>query len=218
MKVRDAMTSDVVTVRPDTPLREVASILVEHGISGVPVVGDDGDVVGVVSEGDILIKERGPERRKGVLARLLDPHRGDRKPRARTAGEAMTAPAKTIAPWRSLSAAAAQMLEEGIKRLPVVDSDGKLVGILSRADLVRAFARPDAEIEREIREAVLQRALWLATPEAVSVAVRDGRVELGGSVATRTDAELVSAFAAAIPGVVEVESSIRWRDEPDGRL
>src|SRR5579875_1239476 len=131
----------------------------------------------------------------------------------------MTAPAKTIAPWRSLSAAAAQMLEEGIKRLPVVDSDGKLVGILSRADLVRAFARPDAEIEREIREDVLQRALWLATPEAVSVAVRDGRVELGGSAATRTDAserrrsEHPSAEAGTAAGCTEraATGSADWR-------
>jgi CBS domain-containing protein len=217
MKVRDAMTNDVVTVRPDTPLREVASILVERGISGVPVVDDDGNVVGVVSEGDILVKERGPEGRKSVLARLLGARGKDSKPQARTAGEAMTTPAKTIAPWSSLSTAASRMLEEGIKRLPVVDKDGKLVGILSRADLVRSFARPDAEIEREIREDVLRRALWLSRPEAVTVAVRDGRVALGGSVATRTDAELVSAFAAAIPGVVEVESSIRWGDDRDGR-
>lgn len=219
MKVQDVMTSEVVTVRPDTPLKEVARILAERRISGVPVVTEEGEVVGVVSEGDILFKERGPSERKGILAWLLDPYgmEGQLKLEARTAAEAMTAPARTIAPWRSVSAAAAEMLEEGVNRLPVVDDEGRLVGIVTRADLVRAFVRPDEEIEREIREHVLRQALWLRDPDAVTVAVEGGKVSLGGSVDTRTDAELVSAFAARIPGVVEVESSIGWLEDDRGR-
>jgi CBS domain-containing protein len=219
MNVRDVMTTDVVTVPPEQPLKEVAEILVEHGITGVPVVAEDGEVVGVVSEGDILFKERGPSARKGVFAWLLDPYgmEGQLKIEARTAADAMSAPAKTIAGWWSISAAAALMLEAQVNRLPVVDNDGRLQGIVTRGDLVRAFVRPDAEIEREIREDVLRRTFWLDTPEAVTVTVAGGRVTLNGTVETRMDAELVPAVVRKVPGVVDVEASIGWRGENGSR-
>jgi CBS domain-containing protein len=109
------------------------------------------------------------------------------------------------------------MLDEGVNRLPVVDDEGRLVGIVTRADLVRAFVRPDAEIEREIREDVLERLLLLETPESVTVAVDGGKVTLAGLVEMRTDAELVPALVAGLPGVVEVESSVRWRTDNSKR-
>ncbi len=215
MRVRDVMTSDVVTVQPGTSLKQVATILAQCGISGVPVVDEDGTVAGVVSEGDILFKERGPAEQKGMLAWLTGPHGTEEelKLEARTAAEAMTAPAKTIAPWRPVSAAAAQMLDESVNRLPVVDDKGRLVGIVTRADLVRAFVRPDTEIEREIREEVLTRALLLETTGDITVAVDGGKVTLGGLVSMRTDAELIPALVAKVPGVVEVDSSIDWRED-----
>jgi CBS domain-containing protein len=215
MNVRDVMTSHVATVLPTTSLKEVATILAERGISGLPVVDEAGGVVGVVSEGDILFKERGPREPKRALPRLADSSRAsaDLKLKARTAGEAMTAPAKTIEPWRPVSAAAAQMLDESVNRLPVVDDQGRLVGIVTRADLVRAFVRPDAELEREIREDVLTRALLLETAGDVAVSVDGGKVTLDGFIGKRTDAELVAALVAKIPGVVEVASSIRWRED-----
>jgi CBS domain-containing protein len=218
MRVQDVMTKDVVTVRPETSLKETAAILAERHISGLPVVDEAGQILGVVSERDILFKERGPLEREGMLAWLFDPYGidGERKLEARTAAEAMTTPAKTSPPWRSVSAAAAQMLEENVNRLPVVGSEGRLIGIVTRADLVRAFVRPDHEIEQEIREDVLQRTLWLGFPETLTLAVDDGKVTLSGSVERHTDAELVSAIVAKVPGVVEVESSVSWREE-DGR-
>jgi CBS domain-containing protein len=212
MVVRDIMTTEVVCVTRDTPLREVARTLSERKISGVPVV-EDGAVVGVVSETDILFKERGPTAPAGLLAQLLDPYSAQEQAKiaAVTAGEAMTSPARTIVAWRSVAAAATKMLDEEVNRLPVVDYHGALVGIVSRADLVRAFARSDQDIEREIRSDVLRTALWLSVPDEVSVTVRDGDVKLGGLVDKRTDADLVSAFAARVPGVVAVDSDIRWR-------
>jgi CBS domain-containing protein len=218
MRITDIMTSDVVTVRPEASLKEVAGVLAEHRISGVPVVAEGGDVVGVVSEGDILFKERGPSERGGRLAWVFDRFgiEGQSKHEAHTASEAMTSPAKTIAPWRDVSVAAAQMLEAGVNRLPVVDSSSRLVGIVTRADLVRAFARSDAEIEREIREDVLLRMFSFSDRSAVTVAVEEGKVTLGGSVHARTDAVLVPAAVARVPGVVEVESSVGWIEE-DGR-
>jgi CBS domain-containing protein len=146
MKVTDVMTENVFTVTPDTPLTLVAVRMLEYGISGMPVV-EDGRVLGVVSETDILYKERtAPER-----ATLTDwlAHYPDDPPRAkleaRTAGEAMTAPAVTIAPGRSISDATALMLDLGINRLPVV-SGGLLAGIVTRADIVRAFVAEDADV------------------------------------------------------------------------
>jgi CBS-domain-containing membrane protein len=214
MKVADVMTSDVITVQPETSLKKVAAILAERRISGVPVVDEDAKVVGVVSEADILFKERGPSKRKGILAAFTDPtyEIGRLKLDARTAADAMTAPAQTIASWRSVSSAAGQMLDESVNRLPVVDN-GRLVGIVTRADLVRAFVRPDIEIAREIREEVLERGLLLETPEAVTVAVDEGKVMLGGTMRRRTDAELVPALVAKVPGVVEVDSSLEWRED-----
>lgn len=215
MNVKDVMTSDVVTVRPETSLKDVAAILTERRISGAPVVDASGKVVGVVSEGDILFKERGPSERTGLLAWFADPYdvAEQLKLAARTAGEAMTAPAKTIAPWRPVSSAAAEMLDEGVNRLPVVDDEGRLMGIVTRADLVRAFVRTDAEIVREVREKVLERALLLETPETVTVGVDGGVVTLDGFVELRADAELIPTLVARLPGVVDVESSVRWRRE-----
>lgn len=215
MNVKDVMTSDVVTVRPETSLKDVAAILTERRISGAPVVDASGKVVGVVSEGDILFKERGPSERTGLLAWFADPYdvAEQLKLAARTAGEAMTAPAKTIAPWRPVSSAAAEMLDEGVNRLPVVDDEGRLMGIVTRADLVRAFVRTDAEIVREVREKVLERALLLETPETVTVGVDGGVVTLDGFVELRADAELIATLVARLPGVVDVESSVRWRRE-----
>ena len=208
MKVEDVMTRDVITVRPETSLKEVASILAGKGISGVPVVNEASGLVGVVSEGDILFKERPPSSRRRPLAWLLDPYEmeGQLKLEARTAEEAMTSPAKTIAPDRVVGAAAAMMVEAGVNRLPVVDADGRLVGIVTRADLVRAFIRPDEAIEREIKQDLLQ-TLWI-DPGHLSIAVENGDVRLGGKVDTRDQAELVTRLVQSIPGVVSVDSQL----------
>src|SRR5437667_10449314 len=117
MKVRDVMTKDVLIVAPETPLKEVARLLVEKRVSGLPVVSA-GKVLGVISEGDLLFKERGPSERKGVLSWLLDPHgmEAQLKLEAITAADAMTMPPVTIESRRPLPVAAALMLERGVKR------------------------------------------------------------------------------------------------------
>jgi len=212
MKVDQLMTRDVVTVTPETSLRDAASLLSTRKISGVPVVDGSGTVVGILSEADILAKVSGERPRGGLLGWLLetDVTLGD-KIRARTVGEAMTAPAITIAPNRPVHEAAARMVSESVNRLPVVE-DGKLVGIVTRADLVRAFTRTDAEIAREIETEILRRTLWLE-PGAVTVTVTDGTVRLEGEVETETDAELLPVFVARVPGVVSVEASLTSRTQ-----
>ena len=151
------MTADVVTVEPETTLKEVANILVERSIGGLPVVAADGKVLGVVSESDILWKELRPlPEAAGLIERLLERAYGDdKRAKATTAGEAMSSPAITIEPDAPVARAARLMLEYMINRVPVV-SDGRLVGILARSDLVRAFRRSDEEIERDIRRNVLR--------------------------------------------------------------
>jgi CBS domain-containing protein len=209
MRVSDLMTTNVVTVGPEATLKEVASLLAEHGISGVPVTEGD-RVVGVISEQDFLFKERpSVGLRRGVLARLIDETDLMIKIDARIARDAMSAPPVTIASGRSVADAAKLMLDEGVSRLPVVDS-GRLVGIITEGDLVRAFARTDDEIRREIREETFLKNF--AVRDLVDVQVRDGLVTITGPVATKEQAELVEAMVEEIPGVVSVDAHLNWRD------
>ena len=159
MKIKDVMTVDVLTVPTGKTLKETAQILASTGISGLIVVDDDRKVVGVISEADILFKERSPERRRGgSFAWLFFPDmlENEAKLDARTAGEAMSSPAITIGPDRPVGEAAARMLDDAVNRLPVVGEDGELLGIVTRADLVRAFTRSDGEIEMEIRKELIE--------------------------------------------------------------
>jgi CBS domain-containing protein len=218
MKVQDVMSKDVTTVAPNTPLKEVARVLTELGVSGVPVV-EDGAVVGVVSEADILVKERGvnPPHHGGLLGLVFSEGVDvGEKLRALTAGEAMTSPAITVSPYRPVSEAAGKMIDAQVNRLPVVDDEGRLVGIVTRADLVRAFVRSDEAIAREIREDVVLRTLWIA-PEQVTVQVEHGAVRLSGHTGTRADADLVASLARRVPGVVSVESSLTFDFDDDDR-
>jgi CBS domain-containing protein len=213
MKVRDLMQSDVRTTTPEASLKDVARTLVENRISGMPVCDGEGKVVGVISEGDILFKERGrPEQRSAPLGWLLDGgSRTDlKKATARTVGDAMTAPAVTIRPSSSATAAARLMIEQGVNRLPVVVQDGRIVGIVTRADLVRAFTRQDAEIAIEIQKDILERVLW-AEPSAIDLSVREGEVEVAGELETSTDVQIFEQLVEKVPGVVSLQSRVTYR-------
>jgi CBS domain-containing protein len=210
MRVRDVMTKDVVTVAPDTELRDIATLLVRGRISGVPVV-EGGRVVGVVSERDILFKERPADGlHRGVLAWLMDEGDLMLKVDARTARTAMTAPALTIGPARSVADAAALMLDEGVSRLPVVDGT-ELLGIVTRHDLVRAFARGDEEIWQEIDSDPLIRSYWRRAG-AYDVSVSHGEVTLTGKVGSKEQAQMIESFVDRVPGVVAITSRLHWRD------
>jgi CBS domain-containing protein len=214
MRVREIMTETVIAVRPEASLKEAARLLAEKGISGLPVVAD-GTLLGVLSDGDVLFKERGPLGLSGVL-RLLDQYGidGELKLEARTVADAMTLPAVTIEPDRSVSAAAALMLEQRVHRLPVVE-DGALVGIVTRGDLVRAFARGDDAVRGEIEREVLRR--WLCIePGVVTVEVDGGDVTLEGEVERHSEAAIAEALVTRVAGVVSVDSRLRWREDDGG--
>jgi CBS domain-containing protein len=215
-RVEQLMSSKVATVTPETPLTDVAALLVRHRISGVPVVVDE-QIVGVVSEADILAKERGAHTREEdrFLAWLLhrDTDQLREKIAARTAGEAMSTPAITIEFWRSPASAAALMLARGVKRLPVT-RHGRLVGIVTRGDLVRAFARADEAIAEDIRTGVILHAFWM-TPSEIDVAVEGGEVTLRGFVDSEAVRDALVGAVRRVPGVVAVSPQLTLR--PDTR-
>jgi CBS domain-containing protein len=200
MRVHDVMTRSVISVSPETPLKQVAELLVEKKISGVPVMVD-GAVVGIVSESDIVAKEHGPEtQRPGLLERAA--HRGRKSVvDAATAEEAMSGPPVTVEPWMSVHGAAWLMCDRDVNRLPVVERRS-LVGIVTRADLVRAFARSDDDIAAEIRTEILP-SLSLS-PNEVSIGVERGVVTLAGDLEELDLAELPRAVKRVV-GVVRVE-------------
>ena len=213
MRVRELMTENVLTIGPEAPIKDVAKILVDNGISGLPVCDIEGGVLGVISEGDILYKEHDPAEghRGGPLGWIVEGtpnYQGYAKAKALTARKAMTSPAITIPPYESVSQAARIMCERHVNRLPVVH-DEKLVGIVTRADLVRAFTRTDAELEQELRQDVLERTMWI-DPGKVEVTVEKGVAALSGRLPGRSDVELLNRLAARVPGVVAVESTVAW--------
>jgi CBS domain-containing protein len=205
MNVGDVMTRDVIGVAPGDSLKEAGRLLVEHRVSGLPVVDGWGHVVGVLSEADLLPKEVAPF----PNGRGLVPHDARQKLEAVVVGEAMSSPALTIEEDRPVAAAARMLIEQGVKRLPVVN-DGRLIGIVSRHDLVRAFVRTDAEVAADAREETTR----LLGTDAVSVtaAVDDGVVTLDGRVENRPDAEILELIVRRIPGVVAVHSHVGWYD------
>ncbi len=212
MNVRKLMRTPVMTVKPDTALKDVARLLCEFGISGVPVVNDDGAVVGVVSETDILFKELRIDGQRGRLRDVVfrSRRRTQKKAEAVTAGDAMTSPAVTISPEARVADAACLMIDRGVNRLPVVKDD-RLVGLVARADLVRAFIRPDEELAAEVERILIDR-FWLQPP-AVTVDVWDGQVTVTGEVDSTQTALLVEQTLREVPGVLCVSSALVSRSK-----
>lgn len=227
-KVQDVMTTDVASVHADTPFKDIAEVLIARAVSAVPVVDGDGRVLGVVSEADLLRKEEFREQyyhegyRPPLRARLrarLGQQGGVRtKAAGETAADLMTSPAVTATPDTTTVAAARLMDEHGVKRLPVVDSDGRLRGVVSRHDLLKTFVRPDGEIEREVRTEVLGRSLWADTSK-VGVHVHQGVVTLTGRMDRHSDARIAVRLTRRVSGVVDVVDELRWdEDDAPGRL
>jgi CBS domain-containing protein len=195
------MSTEVVTVGKTTSYKEVARLMTEHKVNALPVVTKSGHLIGVVSEADVLRKE---ERRFRRLASGLSgrARRERAKAGARTAAELMTSPVITTHPDASLASAARLMSAHHIRRLPVLDASGSLIGMVSRRDLLRVFLRPDAEIGAEVHGVLT--GVLLEDPQSVTVQVRDGLVTLRGSL---REPELIPAavqLASDVDGVVAV--------------
>lgn len=212
MHVRDVMSTEVISVMPDTPLKTVARLLVEHRISGLPVVDAGGEVVGVVSEADFLVKERGQELdRHPWISMLVGDHdrarRDSDRVAAQTAREAMTRPALTVAADATLAEAARKMAQRRINRLPVV-ADGKLVGIVTRADIVKIYAQTDEELRDRVAHAIR------AVDGLRLVSVVDGVVTLSGTLQSQALATTVRSLVEQVDGVMAVnDADVAWHPE-----
>ncbi len=204
MRVRDVMSKPPLSVPPDLDLRDLATLLARHEISGVPVL-DEGRVVGVVSASDIVERERGPEVEWRSRRPRLRGRRRARAASATTVAEAMKSPAITVEAWMSVYEAAWLMSTCDVNRLPVVERD-ELVGVITRSDLVRHFARSDHEIEKDVGE-----KLELLEAPRVSVVSTHGRVVVEGELETAADLACLPHLVASVPGVVDVESRVTLR-------
>ena len=217
MKVRDLMTTDPITTTPDAPLKEAARVMVREKVSGLPVL-KDGELVGIVTEGDFLRQEANRDQpyRLSLLEALFGD--GGAEPAVETVGEVMTEPVITITADATVSEAARVMSHRRVKRLPVVDDEGALIGVISRADVVNAFTKPDEVIEDEVREDIIRRLLFL-DPDEVGVEVKDGVVTLSGELENRTEAHLLEELTRRIAGVVRVISHLEFQvdDERIGK-
>jgi CBS domain-containing protein len=203
--VREAMTHEVVTVHPDTPFKAVVQVLAEHGVDAAPVVDETGALLGMVSGADLTCHEEEPPSLAHLLVGGRSARDHVRKARARTARELMSTPVRTTAPGAEVCEALREMDRGKVGRLPVVD-DGRLVGILTRSDLLAVFLRPDGELEREVDAAV--RAAMGGGADDVRVVDADGIAYLRGTVDRTTRAWAAVAAAADVRGVVDVEDEL----------
>jgi CBS-domain-containing membrane protein len=203
-RVHDVMTTEVATAGRNMSYKQVAKLTSDQRVTAIPVVTESNRVVGMVSEADLLRKaERRSWRRAGLSGRS----RRDRaKAGARTAGELMTSPAITVSPDASLSAAARLMNAHHLRRLPVVNTAGELIGIVSRRDLMKVFLRPDEEIAAEVNDVLGQ--ILLADAGPVVVSVLDGVVTLDGGLDDEHLIRVASGLAAEVAGAVEVVSRL----------
>lgn len=214
-KIGAVMSGDVVTAQYGTPFKDVVRLLRDHGISGLPVIDEDDKVIGVVSETDLMQRQARSGESGGRLhvwvSMLRRPTReSSARSRARTAGGIMSAPAVTVRAEAGLPEAARLMAHHGIERLPVVDEEDRLVGIVTRRDLLHVFLRSDDEIRRAVQREVLVDALWL-DPHTVDVAVCEGVVTLSGQLERRSDATVAVATTRRVDGVVDVVDDLTYR-------
>lgn len=216
MKIADIMTSDVVSVRPDASFKEIVERLVRCDVSGLPVVDDEGHLVGIVTEADVTSKEAYGGHRRRALALLADllsarEHRWATKAAGWEAADVMTEDVVTCSPDDEVRVVARRMLERGVKRFPVVRS-GELVGMVSRQDILRMFARPDDTIQAEITRAL---ATDLNRPDGCRVhcSAHDGVATLTGDVRYAWDIPVVISIARNVEGVIDVVSQVHNREQ-----
>ncbi|MEV7595609.1 CBS domain-containing protein [Streptomyces sp. NPDC089922] len=184
--IDDVMTHAVISVDRGTPFKAIVETMRQWRISALPVLSEDGRVAGVVSEADLLLKAQGTD-----------------ESRAKSAGELMTAPAVTVHKDAAIPGAARLMARGHLKRLPVVDDDGHLIGVVSRGDLLKMYLRPDVDIGEELREMIMAALIPWGSAE-VRVHVADGIVDLDGTIPDPSLKDVLVRVARTVPGVVDV--------------
>jgi CBS domain-containing protein len=209
--VKDVMSTHVIAARKDASFKEMAEKLHEHRVSAFPVVDNDGKVIGVVSEADLLTKEAldsGNAGMPGMISGILQ-RKEEERAAGLTAGDLMTHPAVTVQRDDSVEHAARLMYVRRVKRLPVTDTDGHLVGIISRADVLGVYSRPDEEIRKEICDEVIPNG-FLADPARFTVTVHEGIVTLEGKPDTAPLGRDIVDRARHVQGVVAVRDRLTY--------
>jgi CBS domain-containing protein len=217
-RVKDVMTREVICARPSTPHKELARLLAEGHLSAVPVVDDERRVLGVVSDADLMLQHQQPS---DAFQRFMLPSRRQRlehlKARGGTAVELMTRPVVTVDPDADVAEAARLLRKQLIRRMPVVDAGGRLVGIVSHSDVLKIFLRADKEIRREIVDQVIVGGL-LPDHEHIQVGVHDGVVLVEGDCERRALIPLLTRAVAGVEGVVRVENRLGFRVDDQSSL
>ena len=210
-KVKDVMTGEVVAVRRDASYKEMAAWLRQYRVSAFPVIDENRRVIGVVSEADLLAKEALAGDHAGIPAAITGilHHKEYKKAEGVTAGDLMTHPAVTVRPEDTVEHAARLMYTLQVKRLPVVDAGGYLVGIVSRADLLTVFDRTDEEIHAEIVNDVILRE-FLVDPALFIVTVADGVVTVKGAPETADLGHNLVTRIRRVQGVVAVRDELAY--------
>jgi CBS domain-containing protein len=217
-KVRDVMTTRVVTVRENATFKDMAALLTEYRVSAFPVLDDEGKVIGVVSEADLLSKEAlvaDMGSQAAWLGRIAGSPYHDEfaKAAAITATDLMTKPPVVVTPDEPVTSAARLMYHGRVKRLPVVGEKGQLIGIVSRADVLSVYRRPDEEIRQEIIKNVIMNEFF-ADPDHFVVAVKDGIVTLEGYPESAAKGSDIVIEAWHVEGIVSVRDRLTY---PEGK-
>ena len=211
--VADVMSTHVISARPQDSFAHLTTLLRGAAIRAVPVVDDDGTLLGVVSEADLIAavgRPEGYEARRSWRPRHIRRQAPESKAGATTAAELMTTDVETAAPATRVSAAARAMRRQHLSWMPVCDEDRRVVGVLGRSDVLTVFVRDDASIRAEIVDDVLRRIL-LAEPGRVLVEVDGGVVTLTGELDSRRDARMAVRLIERVEGVVAVVDHLRYR-------
>lgn len=219
MKVKDVMTAEVVTIGPDTAFKDLLDRMVRADVNSIPVVDDNGRLLGIVTEADLISKEAYGTVRHRSLALLADivgggDHHWVAKARGSTAKEVMTPNLVACTPGEDLRLAARRMLQHRVKCMPVLES-GVLVGIVSRHDILSVFDRPDEAIAADVARS-LSEDLNMPDDHHVEFSVDNGTVVVSGDVRYGWDAPIVISIVREVPGVIEVIDQLHRR-EPNPR-
>lgn len=197
MRVVDLMSTEVISVSPQTPIKDAARLMFRHRVSGLPVCDEASCLVGIITEADFLRIEVARDE-----AETLQP--------IETVDQVMSRGVVTVGPDEPIADAAKKMVVHDVKRMPVVDDGDHVLGIISRLDVVAVFTRPDEIIEDEIREDLIRRVLFV-DPDDINVSVVEGVVRLGGEIGTSNESRLVEELARRLDGVIRVENALTWR-------
>jgi CBS domain-containing protein len=213
--VKDVMSTHVIAARQSAPYKELAAMLRNQRVSAFPVVDDDNKVIGVVSESDLLAKEA-LEGTVPTTLQSMTRQRVQSQVNGVTAADLMTKPVVTIGPDEPVTHAARLMYNQRVKRLPVISDDGTLIGIVTRSDVLSVYGRPDADIQREVAQDLIQ-GTYRSDPGRFTVTVKDGIVTIAGTPETTAVGHDIISAVRHMEGVVAVRDRLSYpSDVPRG--